>query len=191
MGHWGFHSWENDAAADWLGSFAEQARIEERIRGGLSLPQDCIDEIRSAASLLLCLSELLSIPGQTQSELAHLAIERLSDALESRDYTNLQIRSLVVEEIAQLRTLAIETAVGDEAKFDPIGKAIQKIAAEQFGLKQYDVIDIDGRSTTIPLQDIVGTGFLDGDGVLHLELTDGRDDGFLLRCRCVPTKNGA
>jgi hypothetical protein len=74
------------------------------------LPQDCIDEIRSAASLLLCLSELLSIPEQTRSELAHLAIDRLSDALESRDFTNLQICSLVVEEIAQLRTLAGKSA---------------------------------------------------------------------------------
>ena len=189
MGHWGIRSWENDAAADWLDSFMEQARIEERIRDGLSLPQDCIDEVRSAASLLLCLSELLSIPAQTRNKLASLAVDRLSDALESHDYTNHQIRSRVVEEIAQLRTLSVETAVGGSAKFDPIGKAIQKIAAEQFGLKQYDVVDIDGRSTTAPLRDIIGTGFLDSDGILNLELTDGRDDGFLLRCRCVPTKN--
>ena len=191
MGHWGYRSWENDAAADWLESFAEQARVEERIRDGLSLPQDCIDEIRAAASLLLCLSELLSIPTQTRNELANLAIERLSDALESRDYTNLHIRSHVVEEIAQLRTLSVKTGVGGSAKFDPIGKAIQKIAAEQFGLKQYDVVDIDGHCTTVRLKDIIGTGFLDSEGIHYLELTDGRDDGFLLRCRCVPTENEA
>lgn len=152
------------------------------------MPENCIDEIRSAASLLLCLSELLSIPAQTRNELASLAIDRLSDALESHDYTNLQIRSLVLGEIAQLRTLAGESAGEDSAKSGPIGKAIQKIAAEQFGLKQYDVVDVDGHCTTISLKAIVGTGFLDSDGIVHLELTDARDNGFLLRCKCVPAE---
>lgn len=83
MGHWGFRSWENDAAADWLGSFAEQTEIEKHIRDGLSLPADCFDEIRAAANLLLAMSKLQCVSGESRRKLARIAIERLSNNLES------------------------------------------------------------------------------------------------------------
>lgn len=102
---------------------SEEGRTEcDKDGHGLSLPQDCIGEI---PCLLLCLSELLSTPGQTRNELADLAIDRLSDALESRDYTNARIRLLVVNEIAQLRMFGGNSIVGDSAKSDSIGKAVQ------------------------------------------------------------------
>lgn len=182
MGHWGYQSWENDSAADWLDQFAEQAEIEKRIRDGLSLSVDCIDKVRAAANLLLAMSKLQCVSGNTRKELASLAIERLSSDLESGEYEAPEFRTAVLDEIAQLRELVSSSRGGSSL----IHQFIHKKAKEQFGLTLYEVTDFSGTNANCVVKDLVGTGYLDQGGVLHLELTDGRDEGFLLRCRCVP-----
>ena len=62
---------------------------------------------------------------------------------------------------------------------------VEQIAYEQFGLTLYDVADVEGTIPETRTQDVVGTGFLDDAGVLHLQLTDGRGH-FEVSFRCVP-----
>ncbi len=188
MGLWGIQPWENDAAADWLDQLAEKTRLSDRIESALRLPLEHIDEIRAAAFLLLQLGEAGTWLVDQPDRLAMLAIERLTEAVESNLYTNPEIRRLILAELTQLRTL-LTTETSREEETDPVGNKLSRIASEQFGLTQYDVIDVEGNLVETRLGDVVGTGSRDADGVLHLQLEDDRTNGFLLKCRCVPDDN--
>lgn len=187
MGHWGFQPWENDSAADWLDQFAEQADLSTRVKAGLSLPLDQIDEVRAAAHLLLNFSKLGLISTDATGQLVELAIHRLNEAVESGVFTNPDFVRIVTGELAQLRGLL---AHADGA---PLDELVGSTTAGEFlfangpsSLALYDVVDVAGVIPDTRTQDVVGTGFLDDEGSLHLQLEDGRDRGLKLRCRCVP-----
>lgn len=184
MGHWGIEPWENDAAADWLDDFSENTRLAERIETGLSLPLEQIDAIRAASFLLLTFGTVGAPLVRDCGRLAQLAVRRLSEAIESGAFTNPQFVRRLVSELARLRNL--EARSGQDSSSDPISAEISRVASDQFGLTLYDVTDIEGRMPAAVAEDIVGTGFLDETGVLHVQLEDGRDGGFKLSFRCVP-----
>ncbi|MBI1312136.1 hypothetical protein GC176_12665 [bacterium] len=184
MGHWGLQPWENDGAADWLDQFAEQSRLSERIENGLRLPLEQIDEIRATAYLLLKFSEAGAWLLDEPESLTELAIDRLSEAVESGLYTNPAMADIVLAELVSLRLLLAKQS-GEPDRPDPVLAELTRVASE-FGLAQYNVVEVEGSLMETRPRDVVGTGFLDDDGVLHLQLEDGRPNGFLLKCRCVP-----
>lgn len=181
MGHWGSQPWANDGAADWLDQFIEKSSVVEHIEAGLNLPFDQIDEVRAAANVLLAVTGICNFDRDDRNRLATQAVDRLSNAVEVGLYSNPTTRQLVFVEISQLHALI----TGSD---DPVANVIAGIATEQFGLAQYDVVDIEGRAGDVATKDIIGTGFLDDRGVLHLRLEDGCEAGFQLSCRCVPAE---
>lgn len=189
MGHWGAHPWQNDSALDWLDEFAAQSRFTELIEAGLNLPLEQIDEIRAATHLLLQFagSEVSVVPETTR--LLALARQRLNNALDSGLFTTRQFRLRVLGEVDALSAAALKQSVTGRDD-DDAAEAISRIATEVFGLTQYDLVDVEGHVVAARDRDIVGTGFLDADGVLHLQLEDGRPNGFQLKCRCVPDVSG-
>ena len=190
MGHWGVQPWQNDAASDWLDSFAEQTQLSARIEAGLSLPLEQIDEIRAAAFLLLKFGEAGTGVVDEAGRLLPLAIGRLSEAIESGLYSNPEFVRVVLAELTSLRRL-IAAQSGSAGVPDPVLKELTRVASEELGLTQHDVVDVEGRIPESRVSDIVGTGFLDAEGVLHLRLEDGRENGFVLQCRCVPDNGDA
>lgn len=187
MGHWGLQPWENDSAADWLDEFAEQTGLIEKISDGLELPLTEIDKVRAAAHVLLSVSAAGLLESQSREDLACLAIGRLSEAIESELFTNPGFRALVLSEIAGLRSL-LTSSIEAGPKPEMIVDEVQQMAVEQFRLHLYHVIDIDGVTAEFIAKDLVGTGFLDEDGVMHLQFDDGRENGFTMTCRCVPAE---
>jgi len=104
MGHWGLDPWENDAAADWLQAFAERTQLSERIEEGLALPADRIEEIRAACYLLLKFSEAGVWLVDQPARLTTLAVDQLSEAIESGVCSNPEFRNAVVAEREELRS---------------------------------------------------------------------------------------
>ena len=184
MGHWGTQPWENDSAADWLDKVAEQGQLLDRIREALTLPLEQIDEIRAAAHLLLHLTKAGIGAPSDMNLLARGAVFRLSEAVEERMFPHPDFSTNMINESAGLRELF---SSAEEDQLPPLieRSKVEQIASEQSGLTLYDVADVEGTIPETKPQDVVGTGFLDDAGVLHLQLTDGRGH-FEVSFRCVP-----
>lgn len=184
MGHWGTQPWENDSAADWLDEVAGQGQLLDRIREALTLPLEQIDEIRAAAHFLLHLTKAGIGVRSDMNLLARGAVFRLSEAVEERLFSHPDFSTNMISEIARLREL-FSSAEDDQLPPLIERSKVKQIASEQFGLTLYDVADVEGTIPETKTHDVVGTGFLDECGVLHLQLTDGRGH-FEVSFRCVP-----
>jgi|GEM_PF-1852825 hypothetical protein len=185
MGHWGSHPWQNDSALDWLDKFAAEAQLNQQIDTGLNLPLEQIDEIRAAAHLLLTLSSSDVQFVLDSAPLLKLAQTRLLEAIEAKLFTNRQFILQVLGEVTALKAAVSRQGQPGKDSHSPIDGLIE--AGEQFGLTLYTVADVEGDIPESRARDVVGTGFLDGDAVLHVQLEDGRPDGFLLKFRCSPS----
>jgi len=185
MGHWGSHPWQNDPALDWLDKFAEQAQLNQQIEAALILPLEQIDEIRAAAHLLLTLSCSDVALVNESTPLLILAKQRLLEAIQAGVFGNRQFILQMLGEVAALQS-AVSRQCRPGRHPDTVMEEIAA-AGEELGLTPYSVSDFEGAMPESRAKDVVGSGFLDGDGVLHLQIEDGRPDGFLLKFRCSPS----
>lgn len=184
MGHWGIHPWHNDSALDWLDRFAEQAQLKQQIETALNLPMEQIDEIRAAAHLLLTLSYPDIALIEDPAPLLKLAKERLLEAIQARVFDNRQFVLQMLGEVAALQSAVSRQSLPGKHP-DPVAKDIAATGIE-LGLTQYHVTDFEGDIRDSRARDVVGSGFLDQEGVLHVQIEDGHPNGFLLKFRCLP-----
>ncbi len=186
MGHWGIRPLENDEAADWGDRFLRETQIVAKLSDAIEHPVTEIATVRAAAHTLLAIADAGVVDKRSIDDLAHRAILRLSEGLESDEYSNPDIRRAIVGEIVKLRSLV--SAVAETVyEPDPIAHELNRVAQEQFNLRQYNVVDVESSESSIA-KDVVGTGFLDERGVLHIRLDDGRPDGLSMTFRCVPSR---
>ena len=185
MGHWGPHPWQNDPALDWLDTFAEQTQLNERIETALNLPLDEIDEIRAAAHLLLTLSSSDVQFIQESTPLMELAQRRLLEAIQTGLMGN---RQFILQMLGEI--VALESAIAGQCRpgrhSDTVMEEIMA-AGEELGLTPYSASDFEGAMPESRTRDVVGSGFLDKEGVLHVQIEDGCPSGFLLKFRCSPS----
>ena len=184
MGHWGSHPWQNDSALDWLDKFAVEAQLTQQIEAGLNLPLELIDDIRAAAHLLLTLSSSDVQFVLDSAPLLKLAQKRLLEAIEAGLFTNRQFVLQVLGEVTALKAAVSRQGQPGKDSHSPIDGLVE--AGEQFGLTLYTVADVEGDIPESRAKDVVGTGFLDEDSVLHVQIEDGRPNGFVLKFRCSP-----
>ena len=184
MGHWGPHPWQNDPALDWLDKFAEQTQLNERIETALNLPLEQIDEIRAATHLLLTLSSSQVQFLQNSKPLLQLAEQRLLEAVQAGLFANRQFVLQVLGEVTALKSAVAGQCIPGKHP-DPLFENMIA-AGEELGLTMYAVSNVEGDIPESRARDVVGTGFLDEDSVLHVQIEDGRPDGFLLKFRCSP-----
>ena len=184
MGYWGPHPWQNDSALNWLDQFAAQAQLNQQIESTLNLPLDQIDEIRAAAHLLLTLSSSDVQFIQNSTPLMQLAEKRLLEAIQAGLFTNRQFVLQVLGEVTALKSAVAGQCIPGKHS-DPLFENMIA-AGEELGLTLYTVADVEGDIPESRSKDVVGTGFLDEDSVLHLQLEDGRPNGFVLKFRCSP-----
>ena len=185
MGYWGIHPWHNDSALDWLDRFAEQSQLKQQIDTALNLPLDQIDEIRAAAHLLLTMSHPDIALVENPTSLLKLAKERLLEAIQNRVFDNRQFILQMLGEVAALQSaVARQSCPGKHP--DPVAEQIAATGVD-FGLTPYHITDFEGDIRDSRASDVAGSGFLDQKGVLHVQIEDGRPNGFLLKFRCSPS----
>ena len=80
MGAWGKLPWDNDGAADWFGDLFDKTKLAKQVEETLKLDaEDCHEEIRAAASVVLFLGRVYIWPVHDLDRHLALAANRLEE----------------------------------------------------------------------------------------------------------------
>jgi hypothetical protein len=80
MGGWGELPWDNDGAADWFGDLFDKTKLAAEVERTLKLDvEDCYEEIRAAASVLVFLGRVYVWPVHDLDRHLTLAADRLEE----------------------------------------------------------------------------------------------------------------
>jgi hypothetical protein len=107
MGAWGTAAWDNDAAADWFGDMFDATKLAEYVEKTLkeSDIEDCYEEVRAAAYLVVALGRVYMWPIDKLDEHLALAIEKLEAIKQLDEYEDEgDFTSEIDQEIAILRS---------------------------------------------------------------------------------------
>jgi hypothetical protein len=82
MSAWGTKAYENDSAADWFGDLWDEFAVPAKVEATLNLDiEDCHEEIRAAAHLLVQLGDTYRWPVDDIDRHCSLAAKRLEEIL--------------------------------------------------------------------------------------------------------------
>ena len=82
MSAWGTKAYENDSAADWFGDLWDEFAVPAKVEATLNLDiEDCHEEIRAAAHLLVQLGDTYRCPVDHIDRHCSLAAKRLEEIL--------------------------------------------------------------------------------------------------------------
>ena len=105
MGCWGVKPYENDSAADWFGDLWDEfpipSKVEETLKSDL---EDCHEELRAAAHMLVQLGQTYIWPVHSIDRHCDLAAQRLEHMKAMEIYSGDDFQSELQKEIKILRS---------------------------------------------------------------------------------------
>jgi hypothetical protein len=105
MGSWGVKPHESDAAADWFGDLWDQFPVPAKVEETLKLDvEDCHEEIRAAAHVLLQLGNNYIWPVDSIDRHCDLAARRLEEIKALEEYAGDEFQAQLQQEIDTLRS---------------------------------------------------------------------------------------
>jgi len=118
MGVWGKLPWDNDGAADWFDELFEKTKLAKQVEDTLKLDVDnCPEEIRAAASVLLFLGRNYIWPVHDLDRHLSLAADRL-EAI-SRIGVIVESPELVAEIRAEIQELRSRIKASNASQAPP------------------------------------------------------------------------
>jgi hypothetical protein len=105
MGCWGVKPYQNDSAADWFGYLWDECPVPSKVEETLKLDlDDCHEEIRAAAHVLIQLGETFIWPIDSLDRQCDLAAKRLEEIKAMEIYSGDDFQSEIQKEIEILRS---------------------------------------------------------------------------------------
>jgi hypothetical protein len=105
MGCWGVKPYENDSAADWFGDLWDECPVPSKVEEALELDvEDCHEEIRAAAHVLLQLGHTYIWPVGSIDRHCDLAARRLEEIKAMEIYSGDDFQAEMQKEIEILRS---------------------------------------------------------------------------------------
>ncbi len=120
MGSWDYMPWDNDTAADWFGDLMEDspfvAKVVETLNQNV---EECRDEIRAAASILVMLGRVYIWPIEDYDKHLQLAISKLQELLDKTELgKDDTFRWQIENEIKVLDARMNKKELNDDKDFD-------------------------------------------------------------------------
>jgi hypothetical protein len=103
---WGFAAWDNDSAADWFGDMFDATALARYVEQTLNRDvQECPDEIRAAAYVMVALGRVYIWPIKDPDRHLKLAVSKLEEVKKVSEYQDSpELVKAIDDEIAILKS---------------------------------------------------------------------------------------